>query len=154
MVWLLNWRLRTLGYAELKKNSDILLPENGFSRFFIFFTSKIFLANISSKIFKHISEDIEFCGEYFNRSEISVKPLLKSFHHFFFFSPSQLDDWIGVHLLNVAPTINVILKNKDGSFVEQKILYRMSLERSLEYVRKCSQKRETFCPVLYGSFVI
>jgi len=50
-----------------------------------FFTSKLFLRNISSKFLKRVSRDAGFYGEFCGIVEISVEPLLKNFHHSFIF---------------------------------------------------------------------
>ncbi len=42
------------------------------------------------------------------------------------------------------------LKNKVASFVDRKVLYWMSLKRTLQYVGKYSEKWKTFCTVYYG----
>jgi hypothetical protein len=67
---------------------------------------------------------------------------------------SQLDNWVGVYLFNCAATRKSYWKNKDGSFVEQKILYRMSLKRSLQCVENYPKNRTTFWLIHYGPPVI
>ena len=43
------------------------------------FDFRVFFANISSKILKHMSKDTEFCGKFRDMFQISAKPLLKRF---------------------------------------------------------------------------
>jgi len=62
---------------------------------------------------------------------------------------SQLDDGLGVNLLNFVPKGKIYLKNEDESFVEQKIFYRMSLTRSLRCIGKCPKKKKKFRTVYY-----
>ena len=80
--------------------------------------------------------------------------LRKSFHHFSFFESSQLHDWVAGHLFNFSMTRKSYLKNKDGSFVEQKILYRMSLKQSLQCVENYPKHRITFWLIYYAPPVI
>ncbi len=63
---------------------------------------------------------------------------------------SQLDYWVDVHLFNFASIRKSYLINKDISFVEQKIIYRMSLKQSLQYVEKCLKSRKHFVSFIVG----
>jgi hypothetical protein len=133
----------------------VILPKNGFPSFFTFSILKIFLANILTKTLKHISKDAEFSEEFRSIFEIPAELFLeKYFHHFSFFGSSQLHDWVGGHLFNFSTTRKSYLKNKDGSFVEQKILYRMSLKQSLQCVENYPKNRTTFWLIYYAPPVI
>ncbi len=111
-----------------------------------------FFANISSKILWHISKDAEFCGEFSSIFEISAKSLLKISHRVFVFLTGA--GWRDVNLINFVPTGKRYLKNAKGSFVGQKIAYRMASTRSLQSIGKCPKKRKTFWIVYYLPLVI
>jgi hypothetical protein len=70
---------------------------------------------------------------------------------FFVFWSAQFDGWVSINLLNFAPTGKSYLEKRDGSFVDQKIFYRMNLSLSLLCVGKCPKKRKTFSTVYYTS---
>ena len=80
MVSLLNWRVKTLDCAELKKNNDVRhFAKKGFSQFFI---PKIFLANTFSKTVEHVPKDTEFFEEFRSIFEILAELFYKNiFHH-------------------------------------------------------------------------
>ena len=81
--------MENIGLYRTKKNNDAILPEQGpFSSFHC----KVFFANISFKIFKHMLKDKEFCSKFRDIFQISVKPLLKHFSYFLVFGSSQLDN--------------------------------------------------------------
>ena len=66
----------------------------------------------------------------------------------------QLENWLVVHLFNFSTTRKSYLKNKDGSFLEQKILYRISLKQSLRCVENYPKNRITFWLIYYAPPVI
>ncbi len=67
---------------------------------------------------------------------------------------SQLDGLVAVSRFDFSSAGETSLENKIDSFVERKILYRMSLKWSLQYVGKCHKKMKTLCPVYYDPSVI
>ena len=73
---------------------------------------------------------------------------LKKFYHFFFASLlSELDDRLDFNPLNFISTRKKLRKNKVRRFVDQRLLYRMPLERSLYTIFKVLRQRKQKRPV-------
>ena len=93
--------MKNIGLDQVIKNNDATLPEKSPFPSFHF---NVFFANISSKLFKRISKDTEFCSQFRDIFRILEKTLFRYIPYFLVFGSSQLDNEVDVHLLNFLAT--------------------------------------------------